>query len=45
MLTKSITDIAKEVLKIEAITNGYAFKTEVDTARYQIQCRIIYLQK
>ena len=35
----------KEVLKIEAITNGYAFKTDVDTARYQIQCRIIYLQK
>lgn len=35
----------KEVLKIEAMTNGYAFKTDVDTARYQIQCRIIYLQK
>ena len=35
----------KEVLKIEAITNGYAFKTDVDTARYQIQCRMIYMKK
>ena len=35
----------KEVLKIEAMTNGYAFKTDVDTARYQIQCRMIYMKK
>lgn len=35
----------KEVLKIEAVTNGYAFKTDVDTARYQIQCRMIYMKK
>lgn len=35
----------KEVLRIEAITNGYAFKTDVNTARYQIQARVIYIQK
>ena len=35
----------KEVLKIEAMTNGYTFKTDVDTARYQIQCRMIYMKK
>ena len=35
----------KEVLKIEAITNGYAFKTDVKTARYQVQCRLVYIQK
>lgn len=34
----------KEVLKIEALTNGYAFKTDVKTARYQIQCRLVYIQ-
>lgn len=35
----------KECIKIECTSNGYAFMTDVDKARYQIQCRIIYIQK
>ncbi|MEG0133554.1 MAG: chloramphenicol resistance protein [Clostridium sp.] len=35
----------KECLKIEAISTGYAFQTDVDKARYQIQARLTYLQK
>lgn len=38
-------DSGKECIKIEAMSTGYAFQTEVDKARYQIQCRIVYLQK
>lgn len=34
----------KEALRIEATTTGYAFQTDVDKARYQIQCRLIYFQ-
>lgn len=29
-------------LKIEALTNGYAFDTDIDKARYQIQCKLTY---
>lgn len=32
----------KEARKIEAITSGYAFATDIDKARYQIQCRLVY---
>lgn len=38
-------DSGKECIKIEAMSTGYAFQTDVDKARYQIQCRIVYLQK
>lgn len=34
----------KESLKIEATTTGYAFLVSEDSARYQIQCRLIYNQ-
>ena len=30
---------------IECLSNGYAFQTDVDKARYQIQMRITYFQK
>lgn len=35
----------KESRKIETITTEYAFKTEVDKAKYQIQCRLIYFEE
>ena len=35
----------KTIKKIEAITGGYVFDTELDKAKYQIQCRIIYEQE
>lgn len=28
--------------KIEALTEGYAYQTGIDTARYQMQCRLVY---
>ena len=31
--------------KIIAVTTGYIFDTEVDTAKYMIQCRLDYFQK
>ncbi|WP_338433456.1 chloramphenicol resistance protein [Clostridium tyrobutyricum] len=34
----------KEALKIEATTTGYAFQTDENSARYQIQARLIYNQ-
>jgi hypothetical protein len=40
-----VLDKYKESLKIEATSTGYAFMTDVDKARYQIQCRLIYIQK
>lgn len=40
-----ILDSDKECLKIEATSTGYAFQTDIDKARYQIQCRLTYLQK
>lgn len=35
----------KECRTIECLTTGYAFQTDVDKARYQIQMRITYFQK
>lgn len=35
----------KEPLKIEATTSGYAYQTDMKYAKYQIQCRLLYLQK
>lgn len=34
-----------EALKIEALTNGYAFDTNIDNARYQIQCKLTYFRR
>lgn len=31
--------------KIEAQSTGYLFGADVDTARYQVQCRIVYYEK
>lgn len=35
----------KQALTIKAISNGYAFQTDVNLARYQIQCRLTYFQE
>lgn len=35
----------KEAEKLEVTSNGYAFATDVDKARYQIQLRLIYLER
>ncbi len=35
----------KESIKIEAISTGYLLQTEVNKVKYQIKCRLIYLQK
>lgn len=35
----------KEPLKIEALTSGYAYQTNTKYAKYQIQCRLVYLQE
>lgn len=40
-----ILDGKREVEKIEILTNGYAFQTDVDKARYQIQLRLIYIER
>lgn len=31
--------------KIEVTTSGYVFAPDTDTARYQIQCRLTYIQE
>lgn len=38
-------DSDKECIKIEATSTGYMLQTEVDKVKYQIKCRLIYLQK
>ncbi len=35
----------KESKKIEAVTTGYVYDVGVSKAKYQIECRLIYLQK
>lgn len=35
----------KQVQKIEALTDGYAYQTDIDTARYQMQCRVVYYEE
>lgn len=35
----------REATAIEATTSGYAFQVDTDKARYQIQCRLEYLQR
>lgn len=34
----------KTATKIITTSNGYAFQTDVNKARYQIQCKLIYFQ-
>lgn len=40
-----LVDKGCEVQKIEVSTNGYAFQTSEDKAQYQIQMRLIYLER
>ncbi|XZK76753.1 chloramphenicol resistance protein (plasmid) [Clostridium perfringens] len=40
-----ILDDNREVEKIEILTPGYAFQTDVDKAQYQIQLRLIYIER
>lgn len=40
-----ILDEGKISKKLEAITTGYAFDSEMDKCQYQIQCRLLYCQK
>lgn len=35
----------KEALELKVSTTGYAFQTDANSARYQIQLKLIYLQK
>lgn len=35
----------KEALQIEVLSSGYAMDSDTDNARYQIQCRLIYIDK
>lgn len=35
----------QEALKIEAQSTGYLFSTSPKSGKYQIQCRLIYMQK
>lgn len=45
-LNKNLPQIdGGEALKIEALTNGYAFDTDIDKARYQIQCKLTYFKE
>lgn len=45
-LNKNLPQITcGESLKIEALTNGYAFDTDIDKARYQIQCKLTYFKE
>lgn len=34
-----------EAEKLEVTSNGYAFATDIDKARYQIQLRLIYIER
>ena len=40
-----VLDAGKTAQKVEALTGGYALEAETNTARYQIQCRLIYYQE
>ena len=35
----------KEAVELKVSTTGYAFQTDENSARYQIQLKLIYLQK
>lgn len=38
-------ETGQEPQKIEVLSSGYAFMTDADSARYQIECRLLYKQK
>lgn len=38
-------ETGQEPHKIEVLSSGYAFMTDADSARYQIECRLLYKQK
>ena len=44
---RSFPDLGERrtVRKMEVVTSGYAFAPDTETARYQIQCKIIYFEK
>ena len=35
----------KEAVRLEVMSSGYAIDSDTDNARYQIQCRLIYIDK
>lgn len=35
----------KESLSLEVTSNGYAFQTDIDKAQYQIQMKLIYMER
>lgn len=39
-----LPDKGRRVQKMEVLSSGYVFAPEADTARYQIQCRVLYVQ-
>lgn len=40
-----ILGVNKEAVELKVSTTGYAFQTDDNSARYQIQLKLIYLQK
>lgn len=36
---------AREALSVEAVTEGYLFESGEDTAKYQVDCRILYYER
>nr|DAN17370.1 MAG TPA: Minor capsid protein from bacteriophage [Caudoviricetes sp.] len=40
-----ILEATKEAVELKISTTGYAFQTDENSARYQIQLKLIYLQK
>lgn len=34
----------KDSIKVESLTSGYLFMADEDSARYQIQCRLVYYE-
>lgn len=40
-----ILGVNKEAVELKVSTTGYAFQTDENSARYQIQLKLIYLQK
>lgn len=40
-----VLDVNKTSHKIEVLTPGYVFQTDIDRGQYQIQLRLIYYQK
>ncbi len=37
-------DGSKTPIKVEVLTSAYVFQADAETARYQIQCRLIYME-